>query len=72
MAARGQGWTPQTFWSATLRELALVLAPLGGGGADAGVPMRTVDLNRLARRFPDGSALRQTMRDKGQAGDDRS
>ncbi|WP_148259461.1 rcc01693 family protein [Polymorphum gilvum] len=45
------GWTPETFWRATPRELAAALGLARRGRAPA-----RADLDRLLRRFPDRPA----------------
>ncbi len=45
------GWTPDTFWNATLAELRLAIEGRFGTTPAVGV---AADLERLMREFPDG------------------
>lgn len=50
LAARGLGWTPDTFWAATPADLALALADPAAPGAG----MTRADLDTLLERDCDG------------------
>ncbi|MBC2858851.1 phage tail assembly chaperone [Stappia sp. 28M-7] len=63
------GWPPDSFWRATPRELAAVLAGLGGGRARDLRPLARAGLEALMRRFPDAAAGGDTVRQEG--GDER-
>lgn len=63
------GWPPDSFWRATPRELAAVLAGLGGGRAGDLRPLARAGLEALMRRFPDAATGDDTERQEG--GDER-
>ena len=63
------GWLPDSFWRATPRELAAVLAGLKGGRTRDLRPLARAGLEALMRRFPDAPAGRDTERQEG--GDER-
>ncbi|WP_280524812.1 rcc01693 family protein [Stappia indica] len=63
------GWPPDSFWRATPRELAAVLAGLGGGRAGDLRPLARAGLEALMRRFPDAPTSGDTVRQEG--GDER-
>ncbi|WP_371328868.1 rcc01693 family protein [Stappia sp. TSB10GB4] len=49
------GWPPESFWRATPREVAALLAGLNGGRASQQAPLRRAGLDALMRRFPDAA-----------------
>ena len=63
------GWSPDSFWRATPRELAAVLAGLKGSNTRDLRPLARVGLEALMQRFPDATAGRDTERQEG--GDER-
>lgn len=63
------GWPPESFWRATPREVAALLAGLSGGRARQQAPLGRAGLDALMRRFPDAAAGKDTERQEG--GDER-
>lgn len=63
------GWSPDSFWRATPRELAAVLAGLKGSNTRDLRPLARAGLEALMQRFPDAAAGRDTERQEG--GDER-